>query len=845
MGLRRRLTLLTTLVVGGVVVLAAVACYAVIRAELRGQVDDQLTGQGALLGPFGGGGGPASAAAASARTAACPGSRRARAARRRSPSSSAPSAPRSRLRGAGAIPVTRRTARSPRAAAGERLSDRDAAAAPTCACSPSPLPRGQGAVMLGALAGGRRRRAGAAAARARRCCASSRSRSRRCSARASRTASPRCSSGSRRRRPRSARSSPTRRTSCARRSPRCARTRSCCARTRPATTRAVLDDVVEQTEELSALVTDLIELARGDQPGGGAAGRAARRARRRGARAGAPARAGRRVRGRRSSPSRSTACPSGSAARSTTCSTTRRSSRRRAATVEVTLRGGDADGARPRAGRAGRRSCRTSSTASTAARKARGHAGSGLGLAIVRQVAERHGGGVRAAAAPGGGLAVTLTLPGARPIEPRDARPDRRGRRHARRLPALPRLLVDQPARRHAAGRARLGRDRAVDRPRRLASTPTSAPGRWDGGPIGIPYDVVSRRTQALASVRFDYADESDRVRYPIPRGVKIEGGPQADGDRHALLVDRDRCKLFELYALRKRGRALDGRLGRDVEPAQAAAAARAAGRAPTPPGSRSCRCSRATRRSSAGRITHALRMTVSQTRRAFVFPARHFASSDADPALPRMGERLRLKARRRHLRPPAPGARRRPGVQGVRPDRRRQRVGLVRLGRAAPQVGQRRAARPRRAPRPRLRGRSGRRYEYFETKHLRFTTRMLYGLRNAPVSFRIGAPHHARPAPDPRRWWTLVVLCFSLLVIGLDNTILNVALPTIQDDLGASASQLLLDRRRVHAGLRRGAADRGRPRRPLRPQAGPDVRVDRLRPRLRASPRWRSRRRC
>ncbi|HZB74796.1 MAG TPA: MFS transporter, partial [Solirubrobacteraceae bacterium] len=43
----------------------------------------------------------------------------------------------------------------------------------------------------------------------------------------------------------------------------------------------------------------------------------------------------------------------------------------------------------------------------------------------------------------------------------------------------------------------------------------------------------------------------------------------------------------------------------------------------------------------------------------------------------------------------------------------------------------------------------------------------------------------------DPRRWWTLVVLCFSLLVIGLDNTILNVALPTIQEDLGASASQL------------------------------------------------------
>jgi hypothetical protein len=44
------------------------------------------------------------------------------------------------------------------------------------------------------------------------------------------------------------------------------------------------------------------------------------------------------------------------------------------------------------------------------------------------------------------------------------------------------------------------------------------------------------------------------------------------------------------------------------------------------------------------GRIDHALRVTVSRTRRAYVWPARHVASSDTDPALPRMGERLRLK---------------------------------------------------------------------------------------------------------------------------------------------------------------------------------------------------------
>ena len=45
--------------------------------------------------------------------------------------------------------------------------------------------------------------------------------------------------------------------------------------------------------------------------------------------------------------------------------------------------------------------------------------------------------------------------------------------------------------------------------------------------------------------------------------------------------------------------------------------------------------------------------------------------------------------------------------------------------------------------------------------------------------------------ALDPRRWWTLAVLCLSLLVMGLDNTILNVALPTLQRDLDASSSQL------------------------------------------------------
>jgi hypothetical protein len=167
--------------------------------------------------------------------------------------------------------------------------------------------------------------------------------------------------------------------------------------------------------------------------------------------------------------------------------------------------------------------------------------------------------------------------------------------------------------------------------------------GRWDGGPIGIPYDVVSHRT-ARSKVRFEYAGESDRVRYPIPRGVKIEGGPQADGDRHALLVDRDRCTLFELYALRKAGgrwTAGSGATWSLREPALRPlgwTSADAAGLPILPLLARHQEVRK-------GRITHALRMTVSRSRRAFVFPARHVAPSDSDPALPRMGERLRLKA--------------------------------------------------------------------------------------------------------------------------------------------------------------------------------------------------------
>jgi hypothetical protein len=167
--------------------------------------------------------------------------------------------------------------------------------------------------------------------------------------------------------------------------------------------------------------------------------------------------------------------------------------------------------------------------------------------------------------------------------------------------------------------------------------------GLWNGGPIGIPITVV-RGTQRKVRVAFDYADESDRGPYPIPRNVKIEGGRQADGDRHAIIVDRDRCRLYELFALyptaRGGWRAGSGAIwnlrSNRLRPA-GWTSADAAGLPIFPGLARYDEVAR-------GRIDHALRFTVRRTRRAYVYPARHFASDATDPALPPMGLRVRLK---------------------------------------------------------------------------------------------------------------------------------------------------------------------------------------------------------
>src|SRR3954464_16020535 len=169
--------------------------------------------------------------------------------------------------------------------------------------------------------------------------------------------------------------------------------------------------------------------------------------------------------------------------------------------------------------------------------------------------------------------------------------------------------------------------------------------GKYAGGPIGIPYTTVGRG-QKRVHVKFGYADESDKGPYPIPRGAPIEGGRGSDGDRHVIVVDRSRCKLYELFAAYpvnggsswKAGSGAIWSLRSNHLRPRGWTSADAAGLPILPGLARYPEVKR-------GAIRHALRFTVSRTRNTFVYPARHQASSDSDPSLPPMGMRFRLRA--------------------------------------------------------------------------------------------------------------------------------------------------------------------------------------------------------
>jgi hypothetical protein len=156
----------------------------------------------------------------------------------------------------------------------------------------------------------------------------------------------------------------------------------------------------------------------------------------------------------------------------------------------------------------------------------------------------------------------------------------------------------------------------------------------------GIPFQVVDAGTPRRA-VAFDYADESDAGPYPIPAAPLVEAG----SDRHLLTLDRSTCRLYELYDVRQSsggawsaGSGAQWDLGSNALRPDGWTSADAAG-LPILPGL--VRYDEV----AAGEILHALRFTAPQTRRAYIHPATHFASSSTSASLPPMGLRVRLKA--------------------------------------------------------------------------------------------------------------------------------------------------------------------------------------------------------
>ena len=148
---------------------------------------------------------------------------------------------------------------------------------------------------------------------------------------------------------------------------------------------------------------------------------------------------------------------------------------------------------------------------------------------------------------------------------------------------------------------------------------------------------------------KFKYADESDKGPYPIPANVLIEGGNDApkDSARHILCIDRGTWTLYELYNSIKdaggwtcgSGAIFDlSKISTGQRP-KGWTSADAAG-LPIFPG-----LVRYDEVAGSKKIEHAVRFTVQKTRRQYVAPATHFASSSNDASLPPMGLRLRLKA--------------------------------------------------------------------------------------------------------------------------------------------------------------------------------------------------------
>ncbi len=175
---------------------------------------------------------------------------------------------------------------------------------------------------------------------------------------------------------------------------------------------------------------------------------------------------------------------------------------------------------------------------------------------------------------------------------------------------------------------------------------PDFGSGLYQGQSMGIPYVVVGAQ-QPLAAVSFTaYGGESDPGPMPIPSTAPIEGYPApGNGDRHVLVLDNNRCWLYELYGASSNvdgswnaGSAAVWDLLGDEQRPWSWTSADAAG-LPIFPGL--VRYDEV----AAGQINHALRFTLQSSRAAFVPPASHWAATSSNPFAAPMGMRMRLKA--------------------------------------------------------------------------------------------------------------------------------------------------------------------------------------------------------
>jgi hypothetical protein len=162
--------------------------------------------------------------------------------------------------------------------------------------------------------------------------------------------------------------------------------------------------------------------------------------------------------------------------------------------------------------------------------------------------------------------------------------------------------------------------------------------------PYGIPITVVGAAHRRV-HVSFRYAGESDHVRYPLGADTRIEGGQLRTGDRHAVILDKSRCRLYETWATSRRGgrwHAGSGAtwaLGSNALRPDGWTSADAAG-LPILPG-----LLRYREVVVQHRVNHAIRFTTDVTDTRHIWPARHDAGSVSNRAYPPMGARFRLKA--------------------------------------------------------------------------------------------------------------------------------------------------------------------------------------------------------